>query len=233
MEINNIDRLSIDNGQSRGVRDTAELPPPPRKDPIREKPELNRQAAPQRPQALMKAVTQSLNQAGLETVVPNAVQGADASQAAQTQVDIETSQNEKAAQALQAFMHSLVQAMNTRKDDAGEKSVSVTSPSRNASHLEGQPLPPNPAESYGGLVSRLEGLARQLDGAPGSTDGGEGLDQLNAAFANLANATAESSTARQGEAPKLQTVLLNMIRNLQSTGDPTLASTGNIINTAA
>ncbi len=231
MEINNIDRLSIDNGPSRGVRDTAE--PPPRKDPIREKPELTRPAVPPRPQALMKAVTQSLNQAGLETTVANSVQGADTIQTAQTQIDIETSQNEKAAQALQAFMHSLVQAMNTRKDDAGEQSVSVTSPPRNTSHLEGQAPPPNPAESYGGLVSRLEGLARKLDGANGSADGSDGLDQLNAAFANLASATAGGGTARQGEAPKLQTVLLNMIRNLQSTGDPTLASTGNIINTAA
>jgi hypothetical protein len=31
----------------------------------------------------------------------------------------------------------------------------------------------------------------------------------------------------------LQAVLKNIARNLQSTGDPTLASTGNVINTAA
>jgi hypothetical protein len=82
-------------------------------------------------------------------------------------------------------------------------------------------------------VSRLEGLARRLEGTNSPSNGDSGLDQLNGRFEDLANAITGNDKGRQSESPKLQTMLQNMIRNLQSTGDPTLASTGNVINTAA
>lgn len=233
MEINNIGKLSIDNSPSREIREAAAPPPPPRDDPIRERSELNRPVAPQRPPALIKAVTQSLNQAGLETATVTSVQGTDAAIAAQTQNDLEASQNEKAAQALQAFMHSLVQAANSRNDDTGAHPASIAKPTPASQNLENQLAPHNPADAYGGLVSRLESLASILEGVNGASNINNGLDQLNAAFESLATASTGSNAGREGEAPKLQTVLQNMIRNLQSTGDPTLASTGNVINTAA
>jgi hypothetical protein len=230
MEINNIEKPSVDNSPSKTILDTAS-PPQPRRDPVKENAEVNRPAAARRPQALMNAVTQSLNQAGLETSTATAVQGTEATPDAQTENNLETSQNEKVAQALQAFMHSLVEAMNSRRDQAGEQVATVTASTPAASNLEINA--PKTADAYGGLVSRLEGLARKLEGTNGTSNGDGGLGQLNAAFENLASAATENGTGRQIEMPKLQNVLRNMVRNLQSTGDPTLASTGNVINTAA
>ena len=232
MEINNIEKPLVDVSASRGSRNAAP-PPPPRRDTVKENTDPNRPTAARRPPALANLVTQGLHQAGVETSTTNAVQGAKATRDAQTENNLETSQSEKVAQALQAFMHSLVQAMNTKNEDDGAKTASVALAAPVDSNPESQALPSKAADAYGGLVSRLEGLARKLEGADSASIGNNGLDQLNAAFEDLASATAENGRSRESEAPKLQTVLQNMIRNLQSTGDPTLASTGNVINTAA
>lgn len=233
MEISNIEKPSSDITQLGGVRNTAAQPAPPSKESIREKAEPNRPAAARRPPPLMNAITQSLNQAGLETTTANAVQGTRAAEVTQSENDLETSQSEKVTQALQAFMHSLVQAMNTRSGVTENQTASLTSYPPTARALESQMPPSRAADAYSGLISRLEDLARKLEGTSASANGNSSLDQLSATFDNLAGAVAENGAVRQGTAPKLQDVLQNMIRNLQSTGDPTLASTGNVINTAA
>jgi hypothetical protein len=181
----------------------------------------------------MNAVTQGLNQAGLETSTTTAIQETKGSEDTQTENTLETNQNEKVARALQAFIHSLVQAMNTRNIDSASGAQSATSSIPFASSQGIETSPQKYADAYGGLVSRLEGLARRLEGTNSPSNGDSGLDQLNGRFEDLANAITGNDKGRQSESPKLQTMLQNMIRNLQSTGDPTLASTGNVINTAA
>lgn len=237
MEINTIERLPGDAipSKEKGVRENTQPEPPSHSKQDTEKTEPSRPSASRRPAALMNTITRSLNQAGIETPPTTATQGTEATQDAQTKNNPESSQNEKVAQALQAFMHSLVQAMNTRKENAGETPASDSS-SSSASHganFENPAPTPNVAHAYGGLVSRLEGLVQELEGNQGSVNKNNGLNELNGAFDKLASAVADNGSSHQSRIPELQAVLQNMIRNLQSTGDPTLASTGNIINTAA
>jgi hypothetical protein len=233
MEINVIDKTTIGNVVSKAARNEATSAPPPRAEKTRENTEAARPAPPRRPPPPVNTVvTQSLDEAGISTAAPTvAVPGVDDAKATATDNDPSTGQNEKVAQALQAFMHSLVQATNPQNSASGvsapPQSVAQTNPQADA-----PPPPATPAAAaYGGLVSRLEGLVQAINGDQSSAQGNEELARLDSAFRDLVNASGSGSES--GTKPELQTVLKSMIRNLQSTGDPTLASTGNVINTAA
>ncbi len=211
------------------ARESAPLPPRPEAE--EQTAQANRPTPPRRPANLISTVTQSLEQAGLATQDPNAISGVTEANPTETGNDPETAQSEKVAQALQAFMHSLLQAVTTDRSDHGgtPATESVVRPGPS-----GESRAPTPAaDAYGGLVSRLESLVREIEASQNAPVATEELTQLDSAFKELARAATGQTSSATGSAPNLQAVLKNIARNLQSTGDPTLASTGNVINTAA
>ena len=94
---------------------------------------------------------------------------------------------------------------------------------------------PTPAASsaYTGLVSRLEALAQKLDNPANSDVSRPGVSDLDSAFRSLLAASGIEQPSGSTSVPQLQEVIRNIARNLQSTGNPNLATTGNVINTAA
>jgi hypothetical protein len=232
IEIDNVANGIANKPSPKVARNEAPPPPPAEKptDKPNERTETARPAPPRRPPPLINTVSQSLGEAGLATTAPDAVTGVGDAESTATDNDPATAQSEKVAQALQAFVSSLVQAANANRTAAPAGTgltESVTQPAPAAA----QPTA-SAASAYEGLASRLEGLVLEIDSDPTASRGNETLARLDSAFRDLVNASAGSGS-KTGAAPELQAVLKNIARNLQSTGDPTLASTGNVINTAA
>ncbi len=232
IEIDNVGNGIINKPSPKVVRDEAPPPPPAEKptDKPNERAETARPAPPRRAPPLINTVSQSLGEVGLATAAPDAVTGVGDAESTATGNDPATAQSEKVAQALQAFVNALVQAANADKTTAPAGTgltESVTQPAPAAA----QPTA-SAASAYEGLASRLEGLVLEIDSDPTASRGNEALASLDSAFRDLVSAGAGSGS-ESGSVPDLQAVLKNIARNLQSTGDPTLASTGNVINTAA
>lgn len=232
MEIKNIEKGILDQLAPRGAREEAPTERRPRPDQARERRETTQPVAPRRPPPLVTTVSRSLAQSGLAVPNANAVPApGDANPdqiASGTATD--SRQAERAAEALQAFMHSLVKAVNAAEVPA-TSGLARTSAQAPVAQV-GDTAPPDApaANAYQGLVSRLEGLVQALSGDQSSSRSNQELARLDSAFRDLRSLSAGSNAESGAD---LQTVLKNMIRNLQSTGDPTLASTGNVINTAA
>lgn len=232
MEIKNIDKGIIDQLSPQGPRDEArrELRPRPEQDNNSREPA--QAAAPRRAPPLIAALNRSLAQSGLAVASSDrasAVAQASPDNAA-NQAETATRQAERSAEALQAFMHALVKALdaaNATETNPIATTSSVTSAPQGEDSGRSSSLVAN---AYEGLVSRLETLTRSINSSQVPAPGNKELAGLDSAFRDLRNLSAGSDS---GSAPDLQTVLKNLIRNLQSTGDPTLASTGNVINTAA
>jgi hypothetical protein len=234
MEIDTIKNVPDPLITQEKLRDTARAAQPPRAETDEPKPEANRPAPPRRAATLISAVSQSLKQADLAIQDPTAVQGVSEATPSEASNNPESAQSEKVAQALQAFMHSLVQALNSERPAAGGGPAARESVARPIPSVESQTPAKPAADAYGGLVSRLESLVREIDGSQdAATASQQGLAPLDTAFKALVTAAADETGTGNASAANLQAVLKNMIRNLQSTGDPTLASTGNVINTAA
>jgi hypothetical protein len=232
MELKNIDNGIIDKLSARAARD--EAPTPTRTpDQASDRTETPRPVAPKRPPQLITTVNRSLTESGIAAApaadaAPDLIGGAPA-EAEKAQAGI---QDEKSAQALQAFVHSLVEAANADRTAPAVGSTVTPSVAQPAGLAQPGLPTTSAASAYEGLASRLEGLVLEIDSDPTASRGNETLARLDSAFRNLVNASAGSAN-QPGSAPDLQTVLKNIARNLQSTGDPTLASTGNLINTAA
>lgn len=143
--------------------------------------------------------------------------------------DLERSQFDKQAEALQAFAHALIQATNEPRASAVSGGEQASSPASRSSEPPTNSDRTSSTSAYEGLVSRLESLVREVEGSAGPEATSPALDRLNNSFRDISQARSESGSAT----PDLQTYLKTLVRNLQSTGDPTLASTGNVINTAA
>lgn len=199
-------------------------------------PKASREAAhapqTQRRPPLTQIINKSLTDAGVQVGATAGVQAADAASNTQSSNDLEKAQSEKVAQALQAFMHTLVQAT------AGAESKPAGEPAKAASTSTDSNLPlpvatPPAVTAYAGLVSKLEGLAQKLGGSANPTESSPGISELDSAFRSLLAASSENQSAGSTAAPQLQEVIRNIARNLQSTGNPNLATTGNVINTAA
>ncbi len=234
VEIDNVANGIINKPSPRVERDEAPAPPPADKptDKPNERTETARPPPPRRPPPLINTVSQSLGEAGLATAAPDAVTAVGDADSTATANDPATAQSEKVAQALQAFVSSLVQAANAGKTAAPAGTGLTESVTQPAPTAEAAQAATSPASAYEGLASRLEGLALEIDSDPTASRGNEERARLDSAYRDLVDASAGSGNGT-GSAPDLQTVLKNIARNLQSTGDPTLASTGNVINTAA
>lgn len=187
------------------------------------------------PPVLAHAVSQGLTQSGLLTADTSSVPAANGAEATATSNDLEKAQNEKVSQAMQAFMHALVQATASRPQQAeGRLAKTEPNPVSETSSVASGPAGRTASEAYAGLTSRLEALARQLEGSSAPGNSNPGLENLSRTFRDLALATGATSEAADGSPPpKLQEVVRAVARNLQSTGDPTLATSGNVINTSA
>lgn len=193
--------------------------------------EPNRPAHPPRRPALAHVVNQGLVDAGVHVANKSAVPATDKPQDTQSSNDLEKAQSEKVAQALQAFMHSLVQASTKDENTGPDTSAAVTSPSleqapRAVSGTSGA------SSAYTGLVSQLDELARGLDGGAIASETRPAVARLESAFRDLLSVSSENPSTETAT-PTLQQVLRNIARNLQSTGNPNLATTGNVINTSA
>lgn len=194
--------------------------------------ESTRPTQPQRKPAFAQVVTKGLADAGIPVDSATAVTSPDAAKKAQSSNDLEAAQSEKVAQALQAFMHSLVQATSVEQ---GSSPNETTTP---ASSDIGPATKPT-AESasagaaYTGLVGQLENLARKLESPAIVGESGLGTSELNSTFRSLLAVSGNDPSDRFTTMPQLQDVIRNIARNLQSTGNPNLATTGNVINTAA
>jgi hypothetical protein len=178
---------------------------------------------------LIGAIHQSLTETAVLQPTASAIPDVVSPDRAETVNANERSTLEKREAALQAFAASLLQATN-------EHGAIRTNAPGNLPSVEGSGVNrtlqqrDNPVGNYGGLASRLEVLARELEGGAQTNGPSPALKQLTDAFQAFAQASTESGSTRS---PDLKTLLTTLSRNLQSSGDPTLASTGNIINTAA
>ncbi|MCX7166935.1 MAG: hypothetical protein NTV11_11745 [Rhodocyclales bacterium] len=189
---------------------------------------------PRRSSHLLAAVSQTLNQSGFGVLSSNPVAPVAGAQATRTDNDKESSHSQNMAQALQSFMHSLVQALAaTGVDSPGQGQGSQPD--------KGISTPPvltvSGGKGYGDLVSRLQSLVQSLsNGSSSATPTGSGpavSSELNSSYQNLAQTQQGSGSSRAASGADLQTFLKTLLQNLQSSGDRTLASTGNVINTAA
>ena len=167
----------------------------------------------QPPPKLIAHVSQSLTGSQQSPDGATGVPGIVAAEQTATANDLERSQFDKQAEALQAFAGG-----EQASSSAGRSSEPPANTDRTSS-----------ISAYEGLVSRLESLVREIEGSaePGGTS--PELERLRNSFRDVSQARTESGSAT----PDLQTYMKTLVRNLQSTGDPTLASTGNVINTAA
>lgn len=232
MELQPIDRGIIQQLSPRPPRE--EVPPTaqPTTDQTRERKESAPPVVAKRPAPLLATVSRSLAQSGLAVATAETEPAAVAPdpEKVASQAENESRQAENATEALQAFTHSLLRAVNSGASaERGGLEAGIAAAAASPGGDIG-PLPATAANGYDGLVSRLESLVQAIDGNPASSPGGEDVARLDTAFRDLLRV---SPSSQGGSAPDLQTVLKNIIRNLQSTGDPTLASTGNVINTAA
>lgn len=235
MEISNLRKDIGDRHSSKPVRD--ETPVAARSRSRSTSTSEKREAAPaappqaaKRPQSLVTTVNKSLTQSGIAAVRPETVpetSGGTPEEVPGAAAAATVQQEKAAAEALQAFTHALLKSVTTETLADPSGSTVTSAPIQTAAT---SPPPSTSVGAYEGLVSRLEDLVRAIDGERSSSAGNEELAQLDAAFRDLIGV---SSDHQSGSTPELQTVLRNMIRNLQSSGDPTLASTGNVINTAA
>jgi hypothetical protein len=197
--------------------------------PSRESP---RPTQPQRKPAFAQVVTKGLADTGISVNSATAVTSPDAAQKAQSSNDLEAAQSEKVAQALQAFMHSLVQA--TSAEQGNSPNDTTTRASSDIDPATKQTAGSASAGSaYTGLVGQLENLARELESPAIVSESGVGTSELNSTFRRLLAVSGNDPTDRSTTMPQLQDVIRNIARNLQSTGNPNLATTGNVINTAA
>ncbi len=187
-----------------------------------------RPAQTQRRAGLAQAVSKGFADAGLPTLgqTPTSVEPARDIPASKS-----AEQEKQQMEALQAFMHSLVQAATAEQSP---RNASSTTPFAGSVSEPAQPPGANSAgASYTGLVSRLEDLARSLENpAPSSQDGAE-MAALKTAFGDVLDVAGERNPGGSAERPPLSDVIRTIARNLQSTGNPYLATTGNVINTAA
>lgn len=187
------------------------------------------------PPVLVHAVSQGLAQSGIAVGDTAAVPAAGAAASTSSSNDLEKAQSEKVSQAMQEFMHALVQAANSRQettDVSGNKPVGSQVP--RVEQAATGAVSRQAGEAYAGLTSRLESLARQLEGASPQANANAAIDDLSRSFRDLASVAGSATEGTGGTPPpKLQEVVRAVARNLQSTGDPTLATTGNVINTSA
>lgn len=183
----------------------------------------------QPPSKLIVLVSQSLPGPQQSPEGAVSIPGIAAGEQPATANDLERNQFDKQAETLQAFAHALIQAANEPRASALSGGEQASSPGSRSSELPINPDRTSSTSAYEGLVSRLESLVREVEGGarPGTTS--PALERLNNSFRDISQARSESGSAT----PDLQTYLKALVRNLQSTGDPTLASTGNVINTAA
>ena len=237
MKINATDN-SIDQRQTRQIAHNLTASANKQEDSVgkREAPKATRDTVQasqtQRRPPLTQILNRSLTDAGIQVGAQNLVQAADAASSAQSSNDLEMAQSEKVAQALQAFMHTLVQAT---ANDQNKRSIAPVSTTSSTSDSSSNPPMPTPASSsaYTGLVSRLEALAQKLDNPANSDVSRPGVSDLDSAFRSLLAASGIEQPSGSTSVPQLQEVIRNIARNLQSTGNPNLATTGNVINTAA
>lgn len=233
MAINIIRNTSLDRIGQKAARDTPPETSRLRAERQREGAEVARPTQPKRPPPLVSAVKQSLVQAGLTDKPAEPVPDIAAASATKVRDTTEASQAEKSAEAQQAFMHSLVKALRPETGPESTSPAAIQSVTRSSEPAEASASTAPAAASYGGLVNGLESLIQAISGDRGAISGNEDLAALESAFRHLVDVSAPNSSQQDGSIPDLQTVLKNLARNLQSTGDPTLASTGNVINTSA
>ncbi|MBK7017125.1 MAG: hypothetical protein IPH39_16505 [Sulfuritalea sp.] len=183
----------------------------------------------QPPPKLIAHVSQSLTGSQQSPDGATGVPGIVAAEQTATANDLERSQFDKQAEALQAFAHALIQAANEPRASAVTGGEQASSSAGRSSEPPANTDRTSSISAYEGLVSRLESLVREIEGSaePGGTS--PELERLRNSFRDVSQARTESGSAT----PDLQTYMKTLVRNLQSTGDPTLASTGNVINTAA
>jgi hypothetical protein len=231
MELKNLDNGIIDKLSARAARDE---PPTPTRipDQANDRTETPRPVVPKRPPQLITTVNRSLTESGIAAAPVDAAPDQTVAAPAEAEKAQAGVQEEKAAQALQAFVYSLVEAANADRTTSVAGSTVTQSVAQPTGFAEPAPPTTSAASAYEGLASRLEGLVLEIDSDPTASRGNETLARLDSAFRDLVNASPGSGN-NTGAVPDLQTVLKNLARNLQSTGDPTLASTGNVINTAA
>lgn len=187
------------------------------------------------PSSFSHAVTQSLTTSGIGATTTTTVPGTAPSDQATTANDQESGQAERVSQAMQAFMHTLVQAANSHSPTNNlRNSQSSSASSPGIERLSAGQTSVQATDSYTGLVSRLESLAKQIEGRSPQGAGGSEISELNNAFNELTTSTNRSGDGQGSKpTPRLEEVVRAVARNLQSTGDPTLATSGNVINTSA
>ena len=186
------------------------------------------------PPTFSHAVTQSLTASGIGATNTTTVPATVPSDQTTTANDQESGQAERVSQAMQAFMHTLVQAANSHSQtNRLRNSQSSPASSSGQERLSTSQTSVQATDSYTGLVSRLESLAKQIEGRSPQAAGSSEISELNKAFNELSTTSRSGDGYGSNPTPKLEEVVRAVARNLQSTGDPTLATSGNVINTSA
>ena len=143
-----------------------------------------------------------------------------------------------AGQALNAFMHTLFQTMQSAgapQDATG--SAPAADPTAPESAAAAATTPPR--SGYSNPASDLENVLQQLGASSGARDsgGGSGVSELKSAFDNLVNALGADGTdgtSSQGSAPDLRAFLQNLQKDLPSEGGSRLPPpTGSVFRASA
>lgn len=144
-----------------------------------------------------------------------------------------------AGQALNAFMHTLFQAMRSAGETPGTSAPTSTGSTTPAS-ASASAAPPARSR-YGNPATDLESLLQKLGAGDTSVQSGSGgssaIDDLKSAFEKLVSAlgaNGSNGTASQGTAPDLRTFLQNLQKDLPSEGGSRVpATTGSVFRASA
>lgn len=141
-----------------------------------------------------------------------------------------------AGQALNAFMHTLFQTMQSAgapQDATG--SAPASDPTAPESAAAAATVPPR--SGYSNPASDLERVLQQLGASSGARDSSGGTSELQSAFDNLVNALGADGTdgtSSQGSAPDLRAFLQNLQKDLPSEGGSRLPPpTGSVFRASA
>lgn len=174
---------------------------------------------------LLSAVAQTLSQLGLGQAGQIAVTAPSATQNTSGNNNTDSApSNRNIDPALHTFMHSLFQAMNQGSAQAAN-APAATDSDEDGSRVKASSSPGT--SSYTDLVSKLQSFVQNLGSSSSATS------DLNTAFRNLQQAAGANGASGGNSPVSLQSFLQDLLKNLQSAGNPSLSVLANVVSTSA
>lgn len=232
MSIETLSKLNVTT-PNQGAKEAKQPPRPVGKEREQAPPENPLRFEQNAPRQLAGAITKTLESLGVSA------SGKSADKGEQAKVSEESSEAQKAEgrdvqQALQSFMHSLVQNLRSQNSTQGNEGEDEIQDTANHLPLEGSPRssPDNLRGYSGDLGTQLQNLIQNISSQEnGGTN--KAASGLQSSFNNLVQTlqkTEQNQAPAQDKTPDLQAFLQKLNQTLQANGS-TLSPLGGTVNT--